>query len=292
MDHEILRNLLRKKIKDERLISLVIRGCKSKILTPDGGTIKNNYGVPQGGVCSPILSNIYLHELDSFMRKYCSENNFGLQRPHNPVYRRVAKVNKSRKVALKLGHQPADYHSNSYRRMAYVRYADDFLVSIAADRNTAELCRKQIGEFLQETLKLELNISKTLITNVSPTNFRSLKKAVSFLGYLISMHPGVIRRSPKGLRRRTGKGHVVIKANKSLIIRRLHEKGFCKKDGTPIPNFIFLSDTQNATNAKINRIFRGIINYYKLADNLKQFGCHLFYLFSFSLAKLYAAKFR
>lgn len=136
-------------------------------------------------------------------------------------------------------------------------------------------------------------MEKTRITYVSPTEHRSsVNHFGRFLGYLVKMHPGVTTRSPKNRQRRTGRGHVILKVDADKVVKRLSEKGFCHKDGTPTPNFTFLSDTQAVTNEKINRIFRGILNYYKIADNRVNFGCRLFYIFSLSLAKVYAAKFR
>lgn len=136
-------------------------------------------------------------------------------------------------------------------------------------------------------------MEKTLITDVSPTEHRSsVNHFGRFLGYQIKMHPGITTRSPQNRRIRTGRGHVILKVDADKVVKRLSEKGFCHKDGTPTPNFTFLSDTQAVTNEKINRILRGILNYYKIADNRVNFGCRLFYIFSFSLAKVYAAKFR
>lgn len=185
-------------------------------------------------------------------------------------------------------------NSDTFSRMAYVRYADDFVIGLANNKSIALQIKNKITEFLREELHLSLNAEKTLITDISPTKHRALKNHYGkFLGYKIQMHPGIITRTgPYRRRRLTGKGHVILKVDKDRVLKRLSEKGFCKKDGTPIPKFTFLSDTQATTNEKINRIMRGMMNYYKLADNKIQFGCHLFHIMSFSLAKMYAAKFR
>ncbi len=71
------------------------------------------------------------------------------------------------------------------------------------------------------------------------------------------MHKGVISRTAKNRRRLAG-------------------KGFCTKDESPKPKFTYIHDTQAVTNEKVNRIFRGIVSYYKLADNIRHFGCRLF----------------
>jgi len=81
-------------------------------------------------------------------------------------------------------------------------------------------------------------------------------------------------------------------ADRNRVVERLAEKGFCNKSGDPRPKFTYLYDSQSNTNTKINRIFRGIMEYYKLGENRRQMGCELFFIFSHSLAKLYAAKYR
>ena len=284
VNHDKLITLLRNKINDERLLNLIYAGCKSKIIMPDSGSITNDRGVPQGGVVYPLLANIYLHELDMLMHKFIDERNIGFQRPHNSEYRRYVRKHgyrNARKTKLKA----SDYTSDKYKRFSYVRYADDFIIGMCDTRQEALQVKSLIADFLSNELNLLLNQDKTLITDTT-------KKATKFLGYLIHIHSGVYSRNHNNTLRLTGKGHVRLMADTNKVVRRLAEKGFCTKDGDPRPKFTFLSDTQGTTNKKVNRIFRGIMEYYKLADNKKQFGCLLFYIFSHSLAKLYSAKFR
>jgi len=92
VSHSQLISLLQKKIKDERIISLIFKGLKTKILVPETGeVIHPDSSVPQGGILSPLLSNIYLHELDKYMDASIKEFNVGTKRPHSPEYRRVAR---------------------------------------------------------------------------------------------------------------------------------------------------------------------------------------------------------
>lgn len=293
VSHSTLISILKKKIKDDRIISLINKGLKAKILVPKTGeVIDSKRGLTQGGVLSPLLSNIYLNEFDKYMECYIKKFNVEVKRPQNNEYRKIVRKFKSRKVAIQMGLRPTDMLSNSFKRLRYVRYADDFLVGFICDRCEALIIKNHIKNFLREHLHLELKNYKMILRDVAPRKHFNYTSQARFLGYLISMHSGITTRTKKCRKRLTGKGHVVLKVDQQKVIARLAEKRFCTKEGAPRPKFTYIYDTQAVTNEKINRIFRGIINYYKLADNVQHFGCRLFYIFSHSLAKMYAAKFR
>lgn len=288
-----LISLLQKKIKDERIISLISKGLKAKVLVPEtGGVIHPDSGVLQGGILSPLLSNIYLHELDKYMDIYIKEFNAGTGCPYSPEYRRVARNFESQKAFKELGLTFTAMLSEKFARIKYVRYADDFIVGLICSRTKALEIKNCIKMFLKEQLNLELNDSKTLLTDVAPRKHFNYSNQVGFLGYLISMHKGVRTRTAENTHRLVGKGRVVFKVDQRKVISQLAEKGFCTKDGSPRPKFTYMHDTQAVTNKKLNRVFRGIVNYYKLADNVRHFERRLFYIFSHSLAKMYAAKYR
>ena len=182
--------------------------------------------------------------------------------------------------------------SDAFMHMRYVRYADDFIVELTYSRAKVLEIKNHIKMFLKEELHLELSDSKTLSTDVSPRKHFNYISQVGFLGYFISMHQGVTTRTAKNRRRLTQKGYVVLKVDQRKVVNRLAQKSFCTKDGTLRPKFTYIHDIQAVTNEKVNRIFRGIMNCYKLADNIRHFGCRLFYIFSHSLAKMYAAMYR
>jgi group II intron reverse transcriptase/maturase len=286
VDHTKLISILKKKIRDERILNLIYAGCKCKVIMPESGSIKNEYGVPQGGVLSPLLSNIYLNELDTFMEREMIDGNVGFQRPHSPEYRLYVKkhgLRRARKTELR----PTDNMSKSYKRMSYVRYADDFIIGMCDTKTVAVELKTKLANFLKEDLKLELNEGKTIVNDLVQK-----KKPTRFLGYAIYMHHGIWKRNSNNTLRLYGKGHVRLMVDRNRVVERLAEKGFCTKSGDPRPKFTYLYDSQSNTNTKVNRIFRGIMEYYKLGENRRQVGCELFYILSHSLAKLYAAKFR
>ncbi len=87
IDHEILIGCLEKKIDDRRFIALIRRMLRAGYM--ENWTYHRTYsGTPQGGVISPILANVYLHELDIFMEKLCRLHSKGGKRKMNPEYRK------------------------------------------------------------------------------------------------------------------------------------------------------------------------------------------------------------
>jgi len=151
--HKLLMRCLRKRIRDKRLLSLLWKFIKS------GHVEKNLFraaheGVPQGGVLSPLLSNIMLNEFDTWLeRKYLNKKarkdrwawNFGIQQK-KPI---TIKENRQWKPAV-----------------AYCRYADDFVLIVKGTKRHAEIIREESREFLEGKLKLKLNMDKTHITHV------------------------------------------------------------------------------------------------------------------------------
>jgi retron-type reverse transcriptase len=63
VNHAKLIIFLEKRIRDNKFINLIREGLEARIVLPSGGEVTNDFGVPQGGVLSPLLANVYLHEL-------------------------------------------------------------------------------------------------------------------------------------------------------------------------------------------------------------------------------------
>jgi len=85
MHHKVMMQLLEKRINDRRFLSLIQDMLKAGYLE-DWIYHKMYSGVPQGGIVSPIMSNIYLHELDEFMDGLQTRFNKGKRRATNPRY--------------------------------------------------------------------------------------------------------------------------------------------------------------------------------------------------------------
>jgi group II intron reverse transcriptase/maturase len=188
IDHTVLLSILREKIRDNRLLILLENLLKAGYLE-QWSHHPTLSGTPQGGVISPLLSNIYLDRLDKFVAQtLVPEHTKGKKRKSNPEYMRLwKKIDRlQKKGSARETWEPLqkelDGLSNTnqfdpdYRRLRYIRYADDFLLGFTGPRDEAEEIKVKIGDFLRETLKLELSPEKTLITHAGTEHAR-------FLGY-------------------------------------------------------------------------------------------------------------
>src|SRR5436305_4837769 len=189
LDHDLMVGILAEKIHDGRFLRLINRVLKAGYVegwrwhaTPSG--------CPQGGIASPVLSNIYLDRLDQYVeQRWLPEYNHGRRRRAHRAYqlleyaiaraRRRGDRSEARRLILRRRRYPSqDPHDPDYRRLRYVRYCDDWLLGFAGPKHEAEQIKSRIAAFLREELKLELSQSKTLITHAT-------SQAAHFLGYEI-----------------------------------------------------------------------------------------------------------
>ncbi len=218
IDHQILMELLKKKVNDERFTTLI--GWMLKCGYMEEWVFNKTFsGAPQGGVISPILANVYLHELDLFMESLQNRIHKGKERRRNPEYDAIrGKKTNIRRILDRLnslgvdvvadrglGGRPthvgktkndliAEYEEltkeqlntrygdqldPNYRRIQYTRYADDFLLGYIGSKAEAEEIMVEVKNYLT-TLRLECAEDKTNIVHHS--------KGVEFLGYHLATH--------------------------------------------------------------------------------------------------------
>ena len=266
IDHEILMQILGEKIGDQRFLRL-IRGMLRAGYMEDWEYKETLSGSPQGGVVSPVLSNIYLHKLDEFVeRELIPQYERGKGRKLNPQYRRIwqrlaaarelGDRDQIRKLTRELRAVPSvDPMDPGYRRLLYCRYADDHLLGFIGPKAEAEVIKEKLAFFLRETLALELNPDKTLITHARTG-------AARFLGYEI-----IVQHCDTQLTngRRMVNGKVALMVPKDVI------KAKCapyRKQGKPWHR----PRLQNLDDYDIVRIYgaeyRGVVNYYLPARNV------------------------
>ncbi len=266
LDHQVMLDALGETIHDNRMLSLVSNMLAAGYLE-DWVWNPTLSGVPQGGVASPILSNIYLHRLDMFVEKVLlPEYNRGERRKHSPAYRQVhGELTKAhrrgdtaavRSLRRKLRSPPTlDPYDPDYRRLRYVRYADDTLLGFAGPKAEAEEIKRHLSQFLQDKLKLELNQEKTLITHARTQRAR-------FLGYeIITQHAD--RFVARG--RRSTNGGIGLKVPKAVI------KAKCAKymcHGKPVRRPELTNFDDHVIIASYGAEYRGIVQYYLMAGDV------------------------
>lgn len=303
IDHEILVNIIREKVQDERFINLIWKILKAGYMDmKDGGRKDSLAGTPQGGIVSPILANIYLDKLDQFVDGLREELDSGKHRKHNLQYKRLqdqrlylAKKGETKSARFEeLGKQmkklpSMDMYDPDFKRVKFIRYADDFVVGVIGSHELAEQIKERIGTFLKEELKLTLSKEKTVITNART-------QEAKFLGYRLKI--GTVKSqkqskarngSGKEVKKRTTGMQVVLKVPMEELVKRLHQKGFCDKKGFPIHKAPWTLLDEDQIVQLYSSINRGILQYYRPVDNWARLQ-RIQYIMKFSLAKTLAAK--
>jgi len=306
INHEVLVGLLNRKIKDARLITLVRRFLKAGYI--DNWQYNNTYsGTPQGGIISPLLANIYLHELDAFVVKLKSEFDkpqekhftyeYGrAQREVKKLRRQVSETNGEEREGLlrqyKLKRQEllrTPCKSQTDKAIKYIRYADDFLIGVNGSREDCVEIKRRLAEFIGNTLKMELSEEKTLITHSS--------EHARFLGYDISVRrdnrilkPGGPTHTPR--RALSNMTELTIpfadKIQAFLFSKSAVEQ---KVDGTlfPVHRKALVHNTELEIVSIYNAELRGICNYYSMACGFHKLS-YFAYLMQYSCLKTLAAK--
>lgn len=152
--HRLLLKAVRRRIRDNRFMVLLWRMIKAGHI--DAGLFRAaSEGVPQGGVLSPLLSNIMLHEFDQYLhRLYLCEK----VRKNRYYWNFSIQIGRSKAIREKWQWKPA---------VAYCRYADDFVLIVKGTKAQAEAIREECRGVLEDSLKLTLNMEKTKITHVN-----------------------------------------------------------------------------------------------------------------------------
>lgn len=284
VDHKILIKLISKRIHDDKFIKLIYAGLKARVILPTGKIEESELGVPQGGVLSPLLSNIFLHELDTWMEDYKKSFDKGTQPSNSLEYNRIVRKPKGATFAHLVKLRKTDPQDPNWRRIYYIRYADDFIIGIIGDRKDAEKVKIDVAEFLKTQLNLELNKDKTKITH--------WRENVPFLGYSIGYKNITYKFRVKGTYRAARRRILTLMADTNKVIKKLNQAKFCDGKGDPKPCFQYMHQTQSVTNTRIRGLLLGLCNYYRLANNRRRFTSRISYILRHSTAKMYAAKFK
>lgn len=304
IDHHILVNLLRKKIKDERFLNLIWKLLRVGYLDIHGTRKDSLVGTPQGGIVSPILANIYLHELDEKVAELRQQLEKGKRKSWNPHYRHLltrkeqlvargeTRTQEFRELGKQLRTTPTvEVCDPNFIRIKYVRYCDDWLIGICGPYTLAEQIKTELKAFLTYHLHLTLNESKTHITN-------GRKGQARFLGTHITIGRGgqqrivkTTSRAGRVYKRRSTGWETVMTAPIDDLIQRLYNRGFCTTTGEPTTKLSWINLDPEQIVSLYSSINRGIQNYYRFVDNFHLLG-RIQYILKFSLARTLAAKYK
>lgn len=276
VDHHILEQLLSKKIKDKNLISLYWKAVNAGYV--NNGTLEPHSltGVPQGGVLSPFLSNVYMHELDNFVEELKTRHKITPNRRgtrQNPEYTKILKQLKElraegnresiRKAELERDNIPSVIRTGT--RIYYVRYADDWIIGVRGPKELAEKIKEEVEIFLRDKLRLELSKDKTAITHLSTSK-------AFFLGTTIRRHS---RRYQQGLIKKRGQrrvrgsnSRIILECPVNKIVTKLIDQGYAHAaDGKPkaMTKWIYMKPEEIIL--RYNAVIRGYLNYYSFANN-------------------------
>lgn len=311
IDHNVLIGILAKKIKDSKFLNLIRQFLKAGYV--ENWKYNKTYsGTPQGGICSPILANIYLNELDIKFREM--KTKFDRPRSKNewktPEYREID--NEMKKISYWIDHttdreergtlieqykalkkrlNTIPCHQQTNKKFTFVRYADDWLVGVCGTKAECEALKVEIADFLSNELHLELSEEKTHITHSS--------KDARFLGYNVSVRrcqkiKGFKMKSGKRRKSRTLHLKVALKIPHSEKIERFL---FAKKiiiqtpDGRfkPVHRAALLNMSDSEIVEHYNAEARGLLNYYNLAVDYHTLD-YFCYLMEYSCLKTLACK--
>ena len=266
LDHKIMIEALAEHIHDNRFLRLVRHMLQAGYL--EDWVYHTTYsGSPQGGVASPVLSNIYLHRLDHFIETVLIPHyTRGERRARNPAYLEVAAAlararrrgdrAQAHKLRQRMRSMPSqDPQDPGYRRLRYVRYADDHLLGFTGPRSEAEEIKQRLAQFLRDDLKLELSQEKTLITHARTG-------AARFLGYEIT-----VQHNDRHLTRgqRYVNGHIALRVPRSVI------KDKCAQylqRGKPARRTQIINRDDHDIVAIYGMEYRGLVQYYLQAGDV------------------------
>ncbi|TXI28265.1 MAG: hypothetical protein E6Q69_16610 [Aquipseudomonas alcaligenes] len=310
--HDRLIQLLRKKIADDRFINLIRKFLNAGYME-DGTLNASTKGTPQGGIISPMLANVYLHEFDLWAEELCRDlTTGGKDRRANPEYRSVvrkrdyllkkcegnpqgADLERFKELDAKLLTLPSqDQYDPDFIRVRYVRYADDWLIGVVGSKELASDIRERAKTFLMDNLKLELSLEKTKITHCTDR--------ARFLGFLVGLPAYRLAKRNKiksgGAQhshlRRVGHSQIRLWLDGDEIISALRDERFIKtKNGQDFAiskrGYVHLDPDEMVL--RYNAFKRGLRNYYRPAMNIRYLG-YVDYLMRLSLAKTLAHKYR
>lgn len=310
INHDVLMELLANKIEDRCFLKLIRSFLQAGYLE-DWVYHRTYSGTPQGGTVSPILANIYLHELDEWLKQKAQSFNKGATRAPNPEYKQLygryqralyrsrdlkveGRLDEAEKLELLIRQLKAQYlqcqttqtHDPNFRRMRFVRYADDFVISIIGSKADAQQILADLNVFMTQRLKVELADDKTGIVHAT--------EGTRFLGYDIKIvsSPNRVRRTRGGTRRSMMVGVATLEWPMERALKFAWERGYIDdlQHRKPRSRTPLLHLSEEEIIRRYIQELRGVSSYYSRAKNWRHVGNQLHWLCKDSLVRTLAAK--
>jgi group II intron reverse transcriptase/maturase len=278
IDHDVLLEIIRRDIHDGRLVTLITGMLKAGYME-DWRYGDSLSGTPQGGIISPLLANVYLNELDRFVENtLIPQYRRGKKRRNNPAYDacykliRIAEEQRNIDEVLRLRRErrkllAGDPRDPGFRRLYYVRYADDFLLGFIGPKSEAEEIRQRLGNFLSQHLRLTLSPEKTLVTHAVDGRAR-------FLGYEISVtREGDLLTETRGANLPVGKKQRKRNTNGKIAllmpgtVTQKYRRRYCKR-GKVIHRTELVNESVYTIVQRYQSVLRGLYNFYCMASNV------------------------
>lgn len=311
INHDIMINTLKERIDDDRFIRLIRKFLNAGYI--EDWVFHNTYsGTPQGGIISPILANIYLDKFDKYVEEYIKSFDKGsYKRTERAEQKKIRKeiaclvkkleteedetnrnetfteIRELRKQKFSIPY--SNEMDDRFKRLKYVRYADDFLIGVIGSKEDCKQIKEDLKAFLYNKLQLELSDEKTLITHSeTPAKFLGFEVAVercnvptrNKAGNLIRLHnKKVILNLPT----RVIKEKLVYYNAVEFKLHNGHEV-WKPKSRMRMRN---IDDLEILT--RYNSEIRGFYNFYCIANNVSKM--HSFkYMMEYSMYKTFAGK--
>jgi group II intron reverse transcriptase/maturase len=295
INHAVLLTTISKKVKDARFLKL-LKGMLQVGYLEQGIRYHTYSGTPQGGILSPLLANIVLNELDVYIEDLLlPQYNQGTRKTPNPKYRRLMSLRNTAKkhrqkwrwddAGKTLRKTPSMAGNDSeFKRLRYIRYADDAILAVDGSHEDAEKITAEIGTFLHG-IGLEMSAQKTLITHAKNDKAR-------FLNYLISVEWNDTKQTVnrRGHKSRSVNGGIHLEMPPDVY--QEWKARVCGKHGKIVhrPELLYVSDYDIVATYEVE--LQGLLNYYAFACNVQKRGHSLRYFWQQSLAKTLAGKHR
>jgi hypothetical protein len=305
MHHPILMQILKRRIHDKKFLDVIQKMLKAGLWGIKTDKLLTLDGTLSGSIVSPMLTNIYLHEMDLFIESWYKKNLIPLIKKRKKdlisstsinVKSRVQSLQKlhnfnvkeEKALKLKTLDMLTIIPENITPRLIYVRYADNFVLGTSLDTHNVVKLKDDLTKFLKNKLALTLN-KKSKIVNIT-------KESCFFLGYNIKIDTSkkllLIKPNNKSPYLKKITWHFVkLEIPIQNVINKLYQKGLCTGTGKPLSmGRLTPYDDQDIIRYGSN-LLKSLFNFY--APSISTAHKHrIRYIVKFSLLHTFAHKYK